>query len=81
MNRPSSYALHIKPLFTAVDIEHMSGFGIDLGSYDGVKTSAPDILPRLKHPTRPMPPKNDGGPWPDEWIALFETWMSENYPV
>jgi hypothetical protein len=80
MNRPTSYALHIKPLFTTVDVEHMAPFGIDLGTYEGVVANAPDILSRLKHPSRPMPPKSDGGPWPDEWIALFERWMNEGVP-
>jgi hypothetical protein len=80
MNRPTSYALHIKVLFTSVDIEHMAAFGIDLATYEGVKASAPDILPRLRHSSRPMPPRSDGGAWPDEWIALFERWINEGFP-
>ena len=80
MNRPTSYQLHIKPIFTSTDIEHMANFGIDLATFDGVKASAPDILPRLKDVARPMPPRSDGGPWPDEWIALFERWINEGFP-
>jgi hypothetical protein len=79
MNRPVSYAIHIKPLFTPVDIEHMANFGVDLGSYEGVKAASRQILSRLRHQSRPMPPTRDGGPWPDEWIALFERWMNEGF--
>jgi hypothetical protein len=79
MNRPTSYALHIQPLFRTLDIEHMDGFGIVLGTYEGVKESATDILTRLKDPQFPMPPVDSDGPWPDEWIALFERWINEGH--
>lgn len=81
LNRPTSYDLHIRPLFRPIDIEHMEGFGVDLGTYDGVKASAPDILDRLRDATHPMPPKQADGPWPDEWIALFERWTTEGCPA
>src|SRR5262245_34159032 len=77
MSRPTSYALHIQPLFRPLDIKHMDGFGVDLGTYDGVKDKADAILERLKDERRPMPPTGDGGPWPDDWIALFERWIAE----
>jgi hypothetical protein len=80
MNRPTSYALHIKLLFTSVDISHMKDLGVDLATHDGVKASATEILGRLKDAGRPMPPRRDGGPWPDEWIALFERWINEGFP-
>lgn len=80
MNRPTSYSLHIKPLLRDMDIDHMAAFGIDLATYEGVKASAADILARLKDQSRPMPPRSDGGPWPDEWIALFERWINEGLP-
>jgi hypothetical protein len=71
-NRPTSFKLHIKPLFTATDDAHMKPLGLDLTSYDDVKKRSKDILARLKDSNDPMPPTSDGGPWPDEWIALFE---------
>lgn len=80
MNRTTSYVLHIKPLFTQVDIDHMADFGVDLGTYDGVKANATEISTRLKDTTAPMPPTSTGGPWPDEWIALFDRWISEGFP-
>ena len=79
MNRPTSYALHIKPLFRPLDIEHMDGFGVDLGTFDGVKANADAILARVKNKNAPMPPQADGGPWPDEWVALFTRWIAEGH--
>ena len=42
-----SYTNDIRPLFTQIDIDHMS-FLCDLSNYDDVKTSAQEILSRLK---------------------------------
>ena len=80
--RATSYALHIRPMFTETDVAHMRGAGIDLASYDDVKTKAATILKRLKGGPglRQMPPQTATGPWPDEWIALFERWTTEGCP-
>lgn len=80
-NRPTSYRLHIRPLFTATDIDHMSRRGLNLASFADVKNNSSDILDRLKDAGSPMPPTADGGPWPDEWIALFERWIAEGHPA
>lgn len=79
MNRPTSYALHIKPLFRPIDIEHMDSFGVDLGTYEGVKANADKILKSVSGKDVFMPPATDGGPWPDEWIAMFERWIAEGH--
>jgi hypothetical protein len=81
MNRPVSFKLHIRPLFRDdPDVSHMTGFGIDLSSFDDVKSNSAEILTRLKKRDRQMmPPATDDGPWPDEWIALFERWISEGH--
>ena len=50
---------------------------VDLTDYENVKVYAKEILRRLKSADRPMPPVADDGPWPAEWIALFERWMDE----
>jgi hypothetical protein len=75
--RPTSYALHIRPLFTQVDIDHMAEFGVDLATHLGVRANAAAILTQLQDPRRPMPPVADSGPWPEEWIALFDRWIKE----
>jgi hypothetical protein len=72
-----SFATQIRPLFTDIDIEHMS-FYCDLSSYDDVKANAAVILGRLNGSGGiRMPPDFAGGPWPDTNIALFEQWMKD----
>jgi hypothetical protein len=71
-------------MFTEIDIDHMSNagpFSIDLTSYDQVKAQAARILSRLKNEDDPMPPADEGGPWPQEWITLFERWITEGFPA
>jgi hypothetical protein len=81
MNRPTSFQLHIRPLFRDVDIEHMS-FAFDLAKFEDVRDNSALILGRLKGVGGSvMPPKTHGGPWPDEWIALFERWINEGHPA
>jgi hypothetical protein len=81
--RPVVFELHIRPLFRSLDREHMS-FAINLWKY----LDAPDaqrtafyqrILSKLKatDPNTVMPPPNEGGPWPQEWLDLFERWIQE----
>jgi hypothetical protein len=50
-------------------------------SYDQVKAQAARILSRLKNEDDPMPPADEGGPWPQEWITLFERWITEGFPA
>jgi hypothetical protein len=70
-------------MFRALEREHMS-FVINLWKYNNA--AAPQqlqfyqkILNRLKSPDPGvvMPPPNEGGPWPAEWISLFERWINE----
>jgi hypothetical protein len=81
MNRPVSFGLHIRPLFRAdPDVTHMKRKSIDLSSYDDVRDNSDEILRRLKlRDQYMMPPASADGPWPDEWIALFERWIKEGY--
>ena len=72
MNRPVSYALHIQPLFTD-DHRQCMLTSFDLKSYEDVKKFSGPIADRLTDKTMPA----DDGPWPDEWIALFNRWVAE----
>ena len=78
MNRPISFAKDISPLFSPVDIKHMA-LAFDLGNYEHVKKHAQPILQRLKGQggaVMPPPPANGGsGPWAEDKIALFESWI------
>ncbi len=70
------FAHDIRPLFTDVDIDHMSFF-CDLSSYDDVKTNADEILHRLRgQGGKVMPPASAGGPWSAEWIQRFADWIA-----
>lgn len=83
MNRPTSFKLHIRPLFRDdPDVSHMNNYGIDLSSYDDVKANSAAIQDRLKRRDgKMMPPQSADGPWPDEWIALFDRWVAEHMPA
>src|SRR2546430_450000 len=85
-NPPPVFELHIRPLFRSLDREHMD-FALNLWHYpDGpgadpighftlilnrLKASAPDVV---------MPPPHAGGPWPQEWIDLFQRWLAAGAP-
>jgi hypothetical protein len=77
---PYTWNKDIKQLFNAVDIEHMGEQGLDLASYAVVSKRAKSILRRLKDKDDPMPPPEDGGPWPPEKIAIFEWWTNNGTP-
>ncbi|ESW63063.1 MULTISPECIES: hypothetical protein [Mesorhizobium] len=81
MARTPVFELHIRPMFRVIDWAHMlpKRIGpdpIDLWNYDFVCAHAEEILVELTNAT-PMPTRMTGGPWPDEWIAVFERWTAE----
>ena len=75
--RTPVFELHIAPMFRWVDREHMNRTSnpIDLADYASVRANADTILFWLKKPNDFMPMRHTGGPWPQEWISLFERWM------
>ncbi|MFJ9948683.1 hypothetical protein [Kitasatospora sp. NPDC091207] len=74
--RTPVFELHIRPMFRATDHEHMT-FAVDLWDYDSVVANADNILSRLDGAG--MPPDDEGGPWPEEWIALFRRWNDSGH--
>jgi hypothetical protein len=50
----------------------MQAFGLDLSSYQDVKSRASAIYERLMDGSMPC-----DEPWPEERIALFKRWMEE----
>ncbi|GAA2393436.1 hypothetical protein [Streptomyces coeruleofuscus] len=70
--RTPVYELHIRPMFSATDRDHMIPHPMNLWEYDDVVEHAEQILDRLEGGT--MPPTALGGPWPQEWIDLFRRW-------
>ena len=70
--------------FRDLDVEHMTNagpFSVDLNDHAAVAGKSQQILDRLKNEDDPMPPVDDDGPWPQEWISLFERWIAEGHPA
>ena len=76
--RPPVFELHIQPMFRLLDRQHMlEAFGpsVDLWVLERVWELRNDILLRLRaEADRNMPGIAVGGPWPREWIDVFERW-------
>jgi hypothetical protein len=73
------FELHIKPMFRAIDRDHML-WKLDLWDYDKVVALAPRIAEMLrKPPPNSMPTKASGGPWPEGWIQVFEAWAAQGF--
>ena len=81
--RPTSFALHIRPLFTEIDVQHMHRLGVDLASFTEVSSRSAVILAHLEGigGSALMPPASTTGPWPEEWISLFRRWIAEGCPA
>lgn len=78
--RTPVFELHIRPLFRTTDRAHMR-VQIDLSDYDRIVDNAARLLLHLKGERNHalMPPLNSGGPWPDEWVRLFQRWMETGF--
>jgi hypothetical protein len=76
--RPPVFELHIRPMLRLLDREHMLTLiepGFDLWELGKVWEMRNDILLRLRgEGSQNMPGLQVGGPWPTEWIDLFERW-------
>jgi hypothetical protein len=78
---PLSFATDIKPMFTAMDQDHMlNQVGLfDLWNYADVKTNATAIYNDVK--SGRMPPSASGETrWTPDQVAKFKQWMDENFP-
>lgn len=73
-----SYEKDIKPLFTATDRDHMS-FMFDLWSYEEVKSNASDIYDAVSNQRMPPSPPQGEGPWTQDQIDTFKTWMDDGF--
>jgi hypothetical protein len=69
--RTPGYENDIRPLFRDKDRSRME-FAFDLWEYDDVKENAPLILERLSDGDMPC-----DGPWPQEQVDLFRTWVEQ----
>lgn len=68
-----SFGKDIRPLFRdELDVEAMKPFGLDLSSYDDVRSQADNILARIEDGSMPCDEV-----WPKERTGLFKQWMDE----
>lgn len=68
-----SFSKDIRPLFRDdLDVPAMKDVGMDLSSYDDVKSQAENIYARLEDGSMPC-----DGAWPDEQIASFRQWIDD----
>ncbi|HEX7314890.1 MAG TPA: hypothetical protein VF297_13265 [Pyrinomonadaceae bacterium] len=74
-NRVPVFELHIRPMLRLLDRYHMLD-AFDLWDLKTVWKKRDSILKRVKGLGPLMPPARYGGPWPAEWIALFERWIA-----
>lgn len=75
-----TYMANIRFFFTQDDIQHMGSKGIDLSTYDGVKTNAVAIFLHTAPPTPDMPP--DPLPkWSADQSQTFKNWIINGYPL
>ena len=69
MAQQLSFATDIRPLFRDRDISSME-FAFDLASYEDVRTHAEAIYATLAAGQMPC-----DGPWPDEDVRQFRSWV------
>jgi hypothetical protein len=72
-----SFKADILPLFTSMDIAHMSEFGVWLGDYAYMSQPANASAVRGQVSSGNMPPADSGDqPWTAAHVALFESWIA-----
>jgi hypothetical protein len=66
----------IRPLFRQVDIDHMSGAGINLDQYSfmSVPENAQRVYDAIE--AKRMPPPSEGYTWPEEKLKLLRDWIA-----
>jgi len=70
-----SFERDVKPLFRERDRESMKR-AFDLWSHDDVARNSDAILGRLRSGTMPC-----DGAWPDEQVAVFQSWVDAGRPA
>jgi hypothetical protein len=78
----TSFAADIKPLFRAVDISHMTPYGVELDNYSYMSNSdnANAVLATLSTQNGEPPSMPPGGPyWTEAQLALFVQWQKDGY--
>ena len=76
-----TYMADIRNFFRPIDIAHMRGKNIDVGTYAGVKRNAARIYFATSGPDAVMPPPESGGQWSANRSRTFQNWITNGSPL
>jgi hypothetical protein len=75
-----SFKTDILPLFTSLDVEHMSPMGVLLDDYAYMSEPANASRVYDEVSSGNMPPPTGGEqPWSQDAVQLFKAWMDSGY--
>jgi hypothetical protein len=75
-----SFKTDILPLFTSVDVEHMSALGALLDDYSFMSQPGTASAVYQQVSSGRMPPSTSGEqPWSHDKVDLFKAWMDGGY--
>ena len=75
-----SFATDIRPLFTSMDVQHMSPLGVSLDDYAYMSQPENASVVYERVSSGSMPPGNSGEePWSVDTVQLFKQWMDDGY--
>lgn len=75
-----SFKTDILPLFTSMDIDHMSKAGVSLDDFAYMSQPANAKRVHDAVSTGTMPPDDSGEPsWSTDQVQLFKAWMDGGY--
>jgi hypothetical protein len=75
-----TYMADIRFFFRPEDVDHMATKGIELGTYDGVRSNALAIHAQTAPPNAQMPP-DAAGKWSAERSQTFRNWIINGFPL
>ncbi|MER5547218.1 hypothetical protein ABT072_33335 [Streptomyces sp. NPDC002589] len=75
-----SYARDIRPLFTAMDIDHMQPMGVLLDDFTYMSDPghAQDVLDQVSSGSMP-PPDSGEPPWDQQRVQMFQDWINGGF--
>lgn len=69
----------IRHFFDDIDLEHMHRRGLDLSTYETLKSRSTDVYFQTRPPTANMPPESERK-WSYERSRSFENWIRDGHP-
>ncbi len=74
-----TYMADIRHFFDDIDLEHMHRRGLDLSTYQTLKSRSTDVYFQTRPPTANMPPDSERK-WSHERSRSFENWVRDGHP-